>query len=145
MINPSLFSSETGEWETPQWLFDEQNAIYHFTLDAAATKENAKVKCNYFTKEQNALVQDWAPHIVWLNPPYGRGVGEWIKKAYEECLKGACVVCLLPARTDTAYWHKYVIPFGYTRFIKGRLKFGGSTNSAPFPSALVTFMPPDNG
>jgi site-specific DNA-methyltransferase (adenine-specific) len=77
-----------------------------------------------------------------MNPPYGREIGQWVKKAYNESRNGATVVCLLPARTDTAWWHDYVLPMATVTFIRGRLKFGDSKNSAPFPSAVAVFYPP---
>lgn len=130
------FSSETDNWSTPQDLFDKLNSKYGFTLDVCADSVNAK--CNsYFTKEQDGLLQEWKG-VCWMNPPYGRTIGLWIKKAYESSLKGATVVCLIPSRTDTKWWHDYVIK-GNIGFIKGRLKFGGHKNSAPFPSAIVVF------
>jgi len=142
-----LFSSKSDEWETPQWLFDELNEEFGFTLDPCATHENHK--CNrYFTKEEDGLSRSWHFEIVFMNPPYGRSIGKWIKKAYEEYQKGAIVVCLVPARTDTRWWHDYCMK-GTIRFIKGRLKFwnrtlpsygnGGEPSSAPFPSAIVIF------
>lgn len=136
MTNPSLFSSATDEWATPQAFFDKYNAIYNFTLDVCATSENAKCK-NYYTKEQDGLKQTWIG-FCWMNPPYGREIGKWVRKAYESSLEGATVVCLLPSRTDTAWWHDYVMK-GRIEFIRGRLKFGGAKNSAPFPSAIVVF------
>jgi len=131
-----MFSSKTDLWSTPQDFFDIWNERYHFTLDVCATHENAKC-ANYFTKEQDALKQDW-DGVCWMNPPYGRAIKHWIKKAYEESLRGATVVCLIPSRTDTIYWHEFVMK-GDITFIKGRLKFGGSKNAAPFPSAVVVF------
>jgi phage N-6-adenine-methyltransferase len=130
------FSSKTDLWATPQLFFDKYNAIYNFTLDVCATKDNAKCS-TYFTKEQDGLSKDWNG-ICWMNPPYGRDIKHWIKKAYESSLNGAIVVCLLPARTDTLWWHDYCMK-GTIEFIKGRLKFGDSKNSAPFPSAVVVF------
>ena len=133
------YSSKTNEWSTPQDFFDELDKEFNFTLDPCATSENAK--CNkYFTVEDDGLKRDWSKDIVFMNPPYGRDIKYWIKKAYEESLKGATVVCLIPSRTDTAYWHNYI--FGKAddiRFIKGRLKFGGSKNPAPFPSAIIIY------
>jgi len=137
MINKSLFSSLTNEWATPQNLFDELNSEFHFTLDPCCTHENAK--CNkHYTIEENGLLQSWGNETVFMNPPYGRQIKDWIKKAYEESKHGALVVCLIPARTDTAYWHDYCMR-GQIRFIRGRLKFNDSKNSAPFPSAIVIF------
>ena len=102
-----------------------------------AVAENAKCT-KFFTPEDNALEQDWAPHVCFMNPPYGRSITSWIEKAYNEALKGAVVVCLLPSRTDTRWWHNYVMK-GKIHFIKGRLKFGNAKNSAPFPSVIVIF------
>jgi phage N-6-adenine-methyltransferase len=101
-----------------------------------ADDHNAKCK-RYFTKEQDGLVQNWQGS-VWCNPPYGKEIGKWLKKAYESYLDGARVVLLVPARTDTAWWHDYAMK-GEIRFIRGRLKFGDSKNSAPFPSAVIVF------
>jgi phage N-6-adenine-methyltransferase len=130
------FSSKTDLWATPQDFFDTQNKKHKFTLDACASIENAKCSV-FFTKEQDALTQTWRG-VVWMNPPYGREIKAWVKKAYESSKEGAKVVCLLPARTDTSWWHEYVMK-GEVEFIRGRLKFGDAKNSAPFPSALVVF------
>lgn len=136
MNNELMFSSKTDLWATPQDFFDKYNEKYGFQLDVCATKENAKCS-RYFTIDDDGLSQEWNG-ICWMNPPYGRNIKHWVKKAYESSLNGATVVCLLPARTDTAWWHDYCIK-GQIEFIRGRLKFGGSKNSAPFPSAVVTF------
>lgn len=133
--NEGLTSSKTGEWETPQWLFDQLDAEFHFTLDPCATYENAKCAM-FYTKEDDGLSRDWGGESVFMNPPYGREIVKWVKKAYEE---GTEVVCLLPARTDTRWWHDYVMKAAEVRFIRGRLRFGGCKNSAPFPSAVVVF------
>lgn len=133
------YSSKSNEWATPQNLFDELNDEFNFTLDPCATDENAKCS-NYFTIEDDGLSKDWSNDVVFMNPPYGREIKKWINKAYEESLNGATVVCLIPARTDTTYWHDFI--FGKTndiRFLRGRLKFGKSKNSAPFPSAIVVY------
>lgn len=133
------YSSKTNEWSTPQAFFDELNKEFNFTLDPCATSENAKCT-KYFTVEDDGLKQDWSNDVVFMNPPYGREIKYWVQKAFEESLKGATVVCLIPARTDTTYWHNYI--FGKAddiRFIKGRLKFGGSKNPAPFPSAIIIY------
>lgn len=131
------FSSATGEWETPQVLYDELALIFGgFTLDPCATKENAKCAC-YFTREDDGLSRDWTGK-VFMNPHYGREIGEWVKKAWTESLKGTLVVCLLPARVDTRWWHEYAAK-GHVYFLRGRLKFGRSSKSAAFPSAIVTF------
>lgn len=130
------FSSKTDMWATPQDFFDKYNNIYQFETDVCASRENAKC-AKYYTKEQNGLAQEWTGKC-WMNPPYGREIKDWIKKAYESSINGATVVCLVPARTDTSWWHDYCIK-GQIEFIRGRLKFGGSQNSAPFPSAVVVF------
>lgn len=132
------FSSKTDLWSTPQDFFDEMNKEFDFDFDVCALPENAKCK-KYFTPEQDGLKQEWKG-TCWMNPPYGRQIKHWIKKAYKSSLHGATVVCLLPARTDTSWWHDYCMN-GEIRFIRGRLKFGGCKNSAPFPSAVVIFKP----
>lgn len=133
-----MFSSKDQTWETPQNLFDKLDKEFNFTLDVCATDETAKCN-NYFTPKEDGLIQEWKGNC-WMNPPYGREIGIWIKKAWEESKKGAKVVCLIPARTDTKYWHEYIFTYAAEiRFIKGRIKFGNSKNSAPFPSALVIF------
>lgn len=135
-INDGLFTSKTPEWATPRAFFDDLNREFGFTLDPCATDENAKCP-SYFTKGVDGLTQDWNG-MVFMNPPYGREIGHWMRKAYQESQRGATVVCLVPARTDTAWWHDFAVK-GEIRFIRGRLKFGDSKNSAPFPSALVIF------
>jgi site-specific DNA-methyltransferase (adenine-specific) len=131
------FSSASCEWETPQALFEELNRIFGgFTLDPCATSENAKC-ARYFTREDNGLTQPWSGK-VFMNPPYGREIGSWVKKARAESQCGVLVVCLLPARVDTRWWHEYAKK-GHVYFLRGRLKFGAAANSAPFPSAIVTF------
>lgn len=135
-INAGMFTSNTDLWEIPQDFFDRWNAVYHFSLDVCALPENAKCE-RYFTPEQNALKQDWTG-VCWMNPPYGRGIGAWVRKAYESAQNGATVVCLLPARTDTAWWHDYCM-HGDITFVRGRIKFGGAVWNAPFPSAVVVF------
>lgn len=131
------FSSATNEWATPQDFFDKLNKQFGFTLDPCATKENAKCK-KFYTEADDGLAQDWSKDRVFCNPPYGRGLKHWVQKAYEESKKGALVVMLIPARTDTSYWHEYIVGGGADiRFLRGRLKFGDGANSAPFPSALV--------
>ena len=134
-----LFSSKEEKWATPQDFFDKLNDEFHFTLDAAASPDNAKC-ANYFTEEQDGLVQSWGGHTVWCNPPYCRKTGLWVKKAYEEHQRTGCtVVMLLPSRTDVRWFHGYILGKAEIRFIKGRLKFGGNKNSAPFPSIVVIY------
>ena len=136
------FSSKSNEWETPQDLYDKLDEEFGFTLDPCCTKESAKCD-KYYTEEDNGLIQDWSNDIVFMNPPYGREIKFWIKKAYQESLKGAVVVCLIPARTDTSYWHDYIFPHAKNiEFLRGRVKFevdGVAKNPAPFPSAVVVF------
>jgi len=151
-VNKGLFTSNSNEWETPQELFDELNKEFNFTLDPCASHYNAKCGM-YFTKQQDGLKRNWwywignkkGYHRVFMNPPYGRQVGKWIEKAYKESQGGCIVACLLPARTDTKWFHDYCSK-GEIRFLKGRIKFlnrdlwGHKTkNSAPFPSMIVIF------
>lgn len=135
-----MFSSATDLWATPQDFFDRLNEEFNFTLDPCATKENAKCK-NFFTKEIDGLRQNWGGHNVFCNPPYGKELPLWVQKSYEESRKpNTKVVMLIPARTDTRYFHEYIYHKAKEiRFIKGRLKFGDSKNSAPFPSMVVVF------
>ena len=136
----TMFSSKSNEWATPQSFFDKLNSIYGpFTLDAAASDDNYKV-ATYFTHADDSLSQDWGNNRVFLNPPYGRALKDWVRKGYEEGQKdNTTVVMLIPARTDTKYWHDYVMKADEIRFVRGRIKFGDETNSAPFPSAVVVF------
>lgn len=138
------FSSKTNEWATPQNFFDMLDNEFNFTLDPCSTKENAKCK-KFYTKEDDGLSKTWIGESVFMNPPYGREIKNWVEKAYTEVdnsreRERTIVVCLIPARTDTRYWHEYI--FGKAkeiRFVKGRLKFGDGSGSAPFPSAVVVF------
>ena len=134
MINEGLFTSTTDLWETPQDFFDKLNQEFKFNTDVCATKENHKCY-NYYTKETNGLNQDWTG-VCWMNPPYGRDIIKWVAKAYNS---NSIVVCLVPARTDTKWWHEYCMKAKEIRLVRGRLKFGESKNSAPFPSAVVVF------
>lgn len=135
-MNNILFSSKIEMWETPQELFDNLNAEFHFTVDVCATVDNAKCE-KFFTPEMDGLKQEWTG-VCWCNPPYGRGIGKWMKKAAEAA---AIVVCLVPVRTDTKWFHDWVLNRAEIRFIRGRLHFNGSKNSAPFPSMLVIYRP----
>lgn len=130
------FSSKTDLWSTPQDFYDKLNEEFDFTLDPCSTHDNHKTD-KYFTIEDDGLKQDWSNDVVFMNPPYGRVIGDWMKKASES---NTTVVRLVPARTDTRWWHDYVLgKNAEVRFIKGRLKFGGQKNSAPFPSAVVIY------
>ena len=135
-----MFSSATDNWSTPQDFFDKLNDEFHFTLDVCADENNHKCE-HYYTKEIDGLSHPWIG-TIWCNPPYGRKIGEWVRRAYISSYIGsATVVMLLPARTDTRWFHDYIYNKSNTeiRFIKGRLKFGGCKNSAPFPSMVVIF------
>lgn len=139
------FSSKSNEWATPQDFFDRLDSEFQFDLDPCSDGFNAKCE-RYFTKEDDGLAQDWHTHTrtaVFMNPPYGREIQDWVRKAYEESQKGATVVALIPSRTDTKYWHDYVMKAKEIRLVKGRLKFGDGKNSAPFPSAVVIFTKHD--
>lgn len=145
MINKGLFTSNSDTWTTPPEFFAELHKEFNFTLDAAALRSSAVVP-NYLGPDhdllwrRDALTCEWdgasGGGAIWLNPPYGKAISGFMKKANEEHQKGANIVCLVPARTDTRWWHDYVIQHE-VRFIKGRLKFGGSKQGAPFPSAVV--------
>lgn len=137
MNNDLMFSSKTDLWSTPQDLFDKLNKEFDFTIDVAANKENAKCK-KFYTKEEDGLSKEWNGS-VWCNPPYGKDIGKWVKKAYESKNNCSCIVMLLPSRTDTKWFHEYILNKAEIRFLKGRLKFGNSKNSAPFPSIIVVF------
>ena len=136
----TMFSSESDEWTTPDWFYEVLNEDIGFSLDPAATHENHKCPV-YFTIEDDGLKQSWQGHRVFVNPPYSKQqLKKWVEKGYLEGLKeNTLVVMLIPARTDTRYWHDFVMKAKEIYFIKGRLKFGNSKNSAPFPSALVMF------
>lgn len=160
------FSSERMDWETPWELFAELHKEFGFTLDVCAEEHNTKLG-NYFSPEDDGLAQDWGKNVCWMNPPYGDpeyhckpnckkktcqkrghciseyipGVKDWVRKAYQESLSGATVVCLLPVRTCTTWFHQFIYGKAEIRFLKGRLKFVGAENSAPFPSMIVVYRP----
>lgn len=133
----ALFSSNSNEWCTPKWLFEALNQEFNFTVDSASTHENALCE-RHWTKAEDGLLQSWDFERVFCNPPYGRELKQWVKKA--SGIENGVAVLLIPSRTDTSYWHDYI--FGKAtdiRFMRGRLKFSNSKNSAPFPSAIVIF------
>ena len=142
MISKGLFSSDSNEWETPQTLFNQLDKEYNFTLDPCSTSDNAKCK-KFYTKEDDGLSKDWGGESVFVNPPYGREIKHWVEKSYKESLKpNTKVVMLIPARTDTKYWHEWIFGEAEIVFLKGRIKFeqgGVAKNTAPFPSALVIY------
>jgi len=139
----TMFSSASGDWATPQAFFDRLNWRFGpFDLDPCASPHNTKC-ANFFTEAEDGLNKDWTGFTAFVNPPYGKGIDKWIKKAYDSTQDmNTRVVMLIPARTDTKYWHNYVMRAAEIHFVRGRLKFGDSTNSAPFPSAVVVFEHP---
>lgn len=148
-MDRALLSSGKDDWETPSDLFAKLYKEFNFTIDVAASHENHKLP-RYYTAEDDGLAQSWAGETVFCNPPYSRktkdnpGQQAWIKKAYEESRKGATVVLLIPARTDTEAFHRYILPHAEIRFLRGRLRFedkGKPRDAAPFPSMLAIFKP----
>lgn len=134
------FSSETNEWATPQWLFDALNKEFGFTVDVCSTHENAKC-AKHYTRLENGLMKSWAGEVAWMNPPYGNEIWDWMAKASGSVAhEHATVVCLVPSRTDTAWWHQFAMKHEI-RFLRGRLKFGDCEDCAPFPSAIVVMRP----
>lgn len=134
----------THEWSTPQPFFDGLDQEFRFTLDAAASADNAKC-IRYFDIDADGLSQAWDNQTVWCNPPYGDQVGRWVAKSHEAAQAGATVVMLIPARTDTAWWHRFAMQADEVRLVRGRLRFSGATTNAPFPSAVVIFRPGTQG
>ncbi len=144
-MNKVIFSSRSCEWETPQWLFDQLDEEFHFTIDVAANQENHKCD-RYYTAEDDGLSKSWEGETVWLNPPYGIEARKWVKKAYEESRKhGITVVVLVPSRTDVAWFHDFVYGKAEIRFIRGRLHFSKSKSPATFPSMVVVYRGDTNG
>jgi phage N-6-adenine-methyltransferase len=131
------FRSKTHLWSTPPEFFRALDQEFGFELDVCALPENAKCE-RYFSPKEDGLKQNWQG-VCWMNPPYGREISRWVEKAYLSAAAGATVVCQLPARTDTQWWHRFVMQASEVRYIPGRLKFGENANSAPFPSAVVIF------
>lgn len=138
-MNKVLYSSNKSDWETPHAFFAALDAEFGFTLDACATDENAKVR-RWITPAMDALKYPWVG-VVWMNPPYGYQIGRWVRKSYEEAQigVGAVVVGLIPAKTETSWWHDYVMKAEEIRLIRGRLRFSGSPINAPLPSAVVVW------
>jgi phage N-6-adenine-methyltransferase len=137
-LNQGLFTSNRGDWETPVEVFQELDREFGFELDVCATASNAKCSA-FFSPEIDGLKQPWRGRC-WMNPPYGRDIGLWMEKAYHSSLQGATVVCLIPARTDTRWWNEWAMR-GEIRFLRGRIRFVGALDDAPFPSAIVIFRP----
>jgi len=140
MINTGLFTSNSNEWATPIALFAELDSEFHFDLDPCATPENAKCS-EFYTIENDGLTKNWGGRKVFCNPPYGKEIKKWVRKCWQESQKpDTLVVMLIPARTDTAYFHDYIYHKAREiRFIRGRLHFNESKNTAPFPSMIVIF------
>lgn len=133
-----MYSSNSDEWATPQDVYDSLDSEFGFNLDPCATADNHKCE-TFFTQTDNGLSKNWGGYRVFCNPPYSN-IKDWVRKAYYEGHKdNTIVVLLIPARTDTKYFHDYIMNRAEIRFIKGRLKFGDSKNSAPFPSMIVIF------
>lgn len=140
-MNKVLLKSDKMNWETPNSLFEELDAKYHFTLDPCCEITTAKCK-KFYTKEDDGLTKDWDNEIVFVNPPYGKDIKLWVEKCYKESLKGVKIVMLIPARTDTKYFHEFIYNKANIVFLKGRVKFlmdGKQLNPAPFPSMLVLY------
>ena len=137
-MNDVHFMSKKTDRETPTPLFDKLNQEFGFTLDVCATDENAKCG-QYFTPKENGLYKSWAGNVCWMNPPYGRDIKNWVRKAHEEAKNGIVTVGLLPARTDTYWFHDYIYGKFEIRFLRGRINFSGHKNPAPFPSMIVVF------
>lgn len=143
-ISSALYSSASVEWSTPADFFSALDDEFGFTLDPCATPHNAKCRI-FYTKADNGLVQHWGQHTVFCNPPYGRDIGDWVKKCYLAAKAGATVVLLIHARTDTRYFHDWIYGKAELRFVRGRLKFGDGTQSAPFPSLVAIYRPATAG
>jgi len=126
-INRGLFTSASEHWSTPDYLYKELDQEFHFNDDPCPLQPLT-----------NGLSRPWGTR-TYMNPPYGKDIGKWLEKAYRESKAGRLVVCLIPSRTDTRWWHEYVMKASEIRFLRGRLKFGNSNNSAPFPSVIVVF------
>lgn len=138
-INAGMFSSNTDDWATPQDFFDKLDEEFHFDLDPCASDENHKCAL-YFTKQDDGLSKNWGGHTVYCNPPYGKQIGKWVEKAYSESKKNdTTVVMLIPARTDTGWFHDYIYGKAEVRFIRSRIRFSGAKWNAPFPSMVVVF------
>lgn len=147
-MNDVHFKSGNKEWETPESLFQPLRKEFNIVLDTCASESNTKCKA-WIDRKMNSLVSNWYTMIStirldgagWMNPPYGRGIDKWVRKAHEESLKGATIIALLPARTDTSWFHNYIHNKHEVRFLKGRIKFVDAKSSAPFPSMIVIFKP----
>ena len=138
-----MHSSDRMDWATPKALYDELDREFRFTIDVCASDWNAKHE-RYWTLSDNALLQDWSAEVCFMNPPYGRGIRNWVEKARIEASRGALVVALIPSRTETSYWHDFIEGIAEVRFIRGRVRFerlDSPTYDAPFASAIVIWRP----
>lgn len=138
--NDGRWHSRGSDWGTPQNLFDILNQEFHFTLDSCASKWNAKCK-KYFTEKDDGLKQDWGNNVIFMNPPYGKVLNDWMSKAYHSSLSGATVVCLVPAATDTNWWHRFALK-GEIRYLRGRPRFvtpEGTWQQTFSPSVIIIF------
>lgn len=143
-FDKNRFDAKTIEWSTPNDFFMPLHNEFGFTLDVCATHENKKVK-KCFTLIENGLIQSWKDNVCWMNPPYGRDMVAWLEKAKYECENfNVTTVCLIPARTNTSWWHKLCLKSAEIRFVLGRPKFGNATHGLPFPLAIVVFAPNTN-
>lgn len=136
-MNKGLFTSNTDNWATPQWLFDDLDKEFHFTLDVCADDQNHKCE-KYYTKADDDLKNSWVGS-VFMNPPYGQEIAKWIRKAYSERANCETIVMLVPARTDTNWFHDYIYHEAEIRFLRGRVRFGGAKWNAPFPSMVAIY------
>ena len=134
----AMMASGRDDWETPPGIFEPLHAEFGFTLDVCASAESAKC-ADYFTLDDDALSRPWIG-VCWMNPPYGKQIGAWMRHAWHAAQAGATVVCLVPARTDAHWWHDYAMQ-GEVRFVRGRIRFMGAPHNAPFPSAIIVFRP----
>lgn len=143
----AMMSSTHMDWATPSYLYEQLNSEFGFTIDVCASDWNAKHE-RYWTVQDDALSKDWSGEKCFMNPPYGRGIKRWVRKAYEESLKGALVVGIIPSRTDTSYWHDYIEGKAEVRFIRGRVRFvrpNSKLENAPFASAIIVWRPKEGG
>ena len=141
-LNAGMMTSNSAEWATPIAFYDELNKEFGFTLDPCSTAENHKCD-KYYTKEDDGLSKDWSGEIVFCNPPYGRELPKWVEKCHIESQRGTTVVMLIPARTDTSYFHDYIYGKHEIRFVRGRLYFNDGEGRAPFPSMVVVMRGAD--
>lgn len=146
LFNPEKVkkSLDSIEWETPPEIFNPINSEFNFTIDVCANQQNKKCE-KFFDKTQNGLSQDWDNEICWCNPPYGRDVKKWVRKAYEQSKRNTTTVLLIPCKTNTNWWHDLIIPFAEVRFIRGRVRFIQNgiqyTNAYVWSLAFIIFRP----